>query len=153
MDHSTTNGSDDESSLVLHRTLARQLRLHKLTTSDVPSLENWRQHLNEVSAFYIDNDIDREMLERSVEISSKEMRDLNALLAKQASTDAMTGLNNRSTFMKELDRHLSQRSKDSSQMLGLLFIDLDGFKNINDRLGHTVSTAIDDRLGNSSGHR
>lgn len=53
----------------------------------------------------------------------------------QANFDALTGLPNRALFMDRLSQSVAAmgRSKDK---LGLMFIDLDGFKLVNDTLGH-----------------
>ncbi|HLI44545.1 MAG TPA: EAL domain-containing protein [Acidimicrobiales bacterium] len=57
-----------------------------------------------------------------------------ALKQYQASHDGLTGLANRMLFSTEMDRALSERAGNS--VVGALLIDLDGFKRINDRLGH-----------------
>jgi diguanylate cyclase (GGDEF)-like protein/PAS domain S-box-containing protein len=56
-------------------------------------------------------------------------------LAHDARHDALTGLLNRRTFREELERSLAQ-SRRHGHALGLLFIDLDRFKLINDTFGH-----------------
>jgi len=55
----------------------------------------------------------------------------------RAEHDALTGLPNRATF-EELLAHSLSLSRQRGGLLGLLFIDLDGFKEINDNHGHGV---------------
>jgi len=52
-------------------------------------------------------------------------------------TDPLTGLLNRRGFYQAASAALA-RSKRSNNHLAILYIDLDGFKNINDSLGHDV---------------
>ena len=49
--------------------------------------------------------------------------------------DGLTGLANRGLFVQHLNQTLEQ-AKRNGNAAGLLFVDLDGFKEINDRLGH-----------------
>lgn len=53
----------------------------------------------------------------------------------QASHDALTGLPNRSHFEQCLENALV-RAAQSDHSVGVMFIDLDGFKRVNDTLGH-----------------
>jgi len=55
--------------------------------------------------------------------------------------DALTGLANRSLFQQHLDGALVRAQRHGRQF-GILYVDLDGFKNVNDSLGH----AAGDRL-------
>lgn len=55
--------------------------------------------------------------------------------------DTLTGLPNRRTLMDRLSRGIKQAAW-SNTSLGLLFIDLDGFKKINDTLGHDIGDEI-----------
>lgn len=54
---------------------------------------------------------------------------------KLALYDPLTGLPNRLLFREELDRAM-RRAQRNGTMLGVLFLDLDKFKRINDSLGH-----------------
>lgn len=55
--------------------------------------------------------------------------------------DPLTGLFNRSAFMMHLESKLEESKQDQSS-IALLFIDLDGFKKINDTLGHETGDKI-----------
>lgn len=54
-----------------------------------------------------------------------------------AYVDTLTGLPNRLSFLQRLEREVV-RARFLGHRLAVLFLDMDGFKNINDTLGHTV---------------
>jgi len=65
-----------------------------------------------------------------------------AKLARMALSDALTGLPNRSLIEDRIRRAIAAARRDSSAVSTVLFIDLDGFKDINDRLGHRAGDAV-----------
>ena len=59
----------------------------------------------------------------------------------QANYDSLTGLPNRSLFQDRLNQSLANMAR-ADRNLGLLFIDLDGFKLVNDTLGHDIGDLL-----------
>jgi len=62
-------------------------------------------------------------------------KEAEAKLIYLATHDSLTGLHNRFSCMRTLDAALT-RSVDSGAMVGVLFVDLDHFKEVNDAYGH-----------------
>jgi len=62
-------------------------------------------------------------------------------LARLASHDTLTDLPNRRLFTKLLPREI-ERSRRAGQRLMLLYMDLDGFKQVNDRFGHPAGDEV-----------
>lgn len=56
-------------------------------------------------------------------------------------TDAMTGIANRSAFLGALDRALADQ-RSTGQPFGLVYLDLDGFKQVNDLKGHSAGDEV-----------
>lgn len=69
------------------------------------------------------------------ERNTKDLLVQQKAMAKLANYDSLTGLPNRQFVMDNLKFDLA-RAKRSQQNISLLFFDLDGFKHINDTLGH-----------------
>lgn len=63
------------------------------------------------------------------------------LLARQATIDPLTGIGNRRTMDAELDIAMAD-SKRYGIDFGLLVLDLDHFKQINDRFGHGIGDQV-----------
>ena len=62
-------------------------------------------------------------------------------LTRLATTDPLTGLNNRRRFFEILEREWA-RSRRHSRPMSILMFDLDHFKNINDIHGHAVGDSV-----------
>ncbi|MFN3882726.1 MAG: putative bifunctional diguanylate cyclase/phosphodiesterase [Nitrincola lacisaponensis] len=63
------------------------------------------------------------------------------LIWRQANFDTLTSLPNRQLLTLRLEQEID-RQKRSSQGLALVFMDLDGFKEVNDTLGHLVGDEL-----------
>lgn len=63
------------------------------------------------------------------------------LIWKQANFDLLTNLPNRYMFYDRLDQGIKKAHRDGD-LLGLLFIDLDRFKEVNDTLGHHIGDVL-----------
>ena len=70
-----------------------------------------------------------------------EQRTLEKELSHQAFHDALTGLANRALFHDRVDHALRTRAR-TGQPLAVLFLDLDGFKGVNDTLGHGIGDEL-----------
>ncbi|GAA1900299.1 diguanylate cyclase domain-containing protein [Williamsia serinedens] len=80
-----------------------------------------------------------------------ERRSLERALTRQALTDPLTGLGNRRRFMGLV----SELAEQDERQVGLIYLDLDDFKRVNDTHGHSVGdellVAVADRIGSVIG--
>jgi diguanylate cyclase (GGDEF)-like protein len=70
-------------------------------------------------------------------------------LSHQALHDPLTGLPNRALVLDRAERMLARTARQPGALAGALYIDIDGFKHVNDNLGH----AAGDRLLRIAGER
>jgi diguanylate cyclase (GGDEF)-like protein len=80
-------------------------------------------------------------LDEEVQARTRELEQANAQLLRQSQTDPLTGILNRRGFSErflQAQRQLAQRQ----QSIALALLDVDYFKQVNDRHGHDVGDAV-----------
>jgi diguanylate cyclase len=80
-------------------------------------------------------------LQSNARSHARRLEAANAELQHQATHDALTGLPNRVLFMDRLGREIAHGARDGHRF-GVLLLDLDRFKLINDTLGHGAGDAL-----------
>jgi diguanylate cyclase (GGDEF)-like protein/PAS domain S-box-containing protein len=68
-------------------------------------------------------------------------RESDELIWRQANFDVLTGLPNRSMFHDRLEQAIRKAGRNDSRV-GLLYLDLDYFKEVNDTLGHGMGDRL-----------
>lgn len=105
-----------------------------------------------LSAVTVEMDGATRVISSLVDMTSRKAVEERIRLAAQR--DVLTGLPNRALFQTTLDAALS-KAEASGQRVGLILIDLDAFKEVNDTLGHDAGDAllkeVARRLGNIIG--
>jgi diguanylate cyclase (GGDEF)-like protein len=96
----------------------------------------WRSRLNELGAARARLHSERVLLD-------------NERLARRAYVDELTGLANRHAYARHLGR---LRAAAADEQIAVLLVDLDHFKGINDRFGHTVGDEVLRRIGTLLAH-
>ena len=89
-------------------------------------------------------DLRQERWVRGVVLNARDVTErikLEEQLTHQAFHDNLTGLPNRALFRDRLDQALA-RAKRSNELVAVLLVDLDGFKQVNDSLGHDAGDRL-----------
>lgn len=87
------------------------------------------------------NDIDDILTGRNDEIG--ELAKTFSTMQKKLLTDRLTGIPNREAVVRRVEeRIINNRRRDDHHPFALMFIDLNDFKNINDRLGHDIGDQV-----------
>jgi diguanylate cyclase (GGDEF)-like protein/PAS domain S-box-containing protein len=106
---------------------------------------DWR-HIETIGTGLLDDPSIRGIVLNTRDVSERTV--LEAELTHQAYHDPLTGLVNRGRFRTLVDEALSRSGPDRNNV-AVLYLDLDGFKNVNDSFGHSDG----DQMLVETGHR
>lgn len=111
------------------------------TTGLIPSHTLGAAFLASQITLYLGTAVAVHAVARRAEEVRATLQEHNEKMTQLAHTDPLTGLANRRQLINQLQREYG-RARRYRRPLGLLFLDLDGFKAINDRFGHMFGDEV-----------
>lgn len=84
---------------------------------------------------------ERVAMHAAMEATNQQLREANAKLARMAHYDLLTQLPNRNLLGDRLEQAMAHADRNG-HIVGIAFVDLDGFKSINDQFGHAVGDQV-----------
>ncbi|MED5526613.1 MAG: EAL domain-containing protein [Pseudomonadota bacterium] len=109
---------------------AQGLRLDNLETTPTIYFKHSQDELDHLTKNLLD-------MRNQLAADRNELKRFETELARRASEDQLTGLPNRFSFLEALYRQL-----ETDAQFSLMFLDLDGFKKVNDGLGHSIGDEL-----------
>ena len=113
-------------------------RLHPGQTDEFAQLADY---FNQMKSSLEKTTIKRDLLQYEVEQQTSQLRSQHMQLQFLAEHDDLTGLYNRRAFEHQVEIALARDLRSDSKA-GMLFIDLDKFKQINDTFGHDAGDVV-----------
>ncbi|WP_396200451.1 putative bifunctional diguanylate cyclase/phosphodiesterase [Gemmatimonas sp.] len=98
--------------------------------------------IREVDAASVDIPYDGKPATQTVFRDVTERKQLEAMLMHEVLHDALTGLPNRSLFRDRLEHAMAVGMRHPERSVVVMFLDLDDFKAVNDRLGHEAGDQL-----------
>ena len=97
-----------------------------------------------ITAIHLENEVILHTVARDIskrKKTEKQLRENEAKLAYRARHDILTGLPNRYMFSEIITMEILRAKRDNSK-IAVFFMDLDGFKDINDYYGHDIGDEV-----------
>jgi diguanylate cyclase (GGDEF)-like protein len=99
------------------------------------------RHRSQVQTEILQLTNDLSLMMRETAQKNRELKEANETIEALARTDALTGLANRRTLQKVLQREIARAGRHA-ESLSLIMADLDHFKSINDQYGHITGDQV-----------
>ena len=129
----------------LHPLLSRQVLRNGGTPDAPPTDAHWRTFLGKISSAYRDAEDDRYLLERSLDISSREMQELSRRLsAERNQLRALLSSIGDGVAALDADGRITWANPAAAEVLGVCVGGLTGFQLLN------LETAVDRSIRNGS---
>lgn len=128
-------------------TLSVSLLLHRIVIAPIEGLKRFAETggKGKVEAAGPDDEIG--IVARVLADSFREKSDGEARLLTLAATDGLTGLGNRTHFKTQLGTDLATGERLEGRNVGVMILNLDNFKDVNDTLGHDAGDRLLQRTG------
>ena len=128
--------------LLLSRSISNQLKiLHEMTeligngNFQMPEAPDSNDEIGQLAKSF-------RLMSRKLSASQNELLELNKDMKILAFHDPLTHLPNRRSGMDSLNEILQNYNKKGCDICGIMFIDLDNFKEINDTMGHDIGDQL-----------
>ncbi|MCG8670821.1 MAG: EAL domain-containing protein [Pseudomonadales bacterium] len=147
-----TAGADELNKMVIMMTIGIVITfavvlfsvIRTLVTRPIEKLNHYTQAMAEgdmANLIEIDQDDEVGELAKAFDSMRTNLKASTEQIEELAYYDTLTGLPNKITFLETI-QHFLAHAEENSEVIAVLFFDLDNFKNINDGLGHDMGDQL-----------
>lgn len=118
----------------------RQQYTYILMLTSLDDRESYLEGMQAGADDFLSKPFDEDLLVARLRVAER-ILELHEQLRIEATHDRLTGVLNRGAVLDHLTQSLERRQRDGSEV-GVILIDVDHFKQINDRYGHLIGDAV-----------